>query len=588
MAGKKLLPEFGGAAYVWCSVVLFFQLCLVAAYCGSRRLGFARHPGIVLAALAATGFVSLAQIHLTTFLPLELQPLLKLLPYAGLAVALFCVTPLLHQRQPRREDYSIYAWSNAGALLGLVLYPLVVEPNVDLSAQNWIWAAAGFVVCASLLPGGRSLGEMAKGGLGRTRWQWWILPAISSAVMLATTNLISYEAAAGPLAWALPLALFLGTCVWAFSGDRRASVGILAVAGLLSITCMHLLTEARNPLMVGYALLAGGASMLACHVWLAHSRTENAHGFYTAVALGGAVGTASVLLAVPRITNGPMEFPVLTLAVLSIGGFIWSGRIVRPLLVTCAVVAIGGTIAAESSGRATEVERARSLYGCWRVTKEASRPLYKLINNSTLHGWQDRDHPRALMVYYARDTLLGKLFSEKQKVAAGLNIGVIGLGAGALNCYLRPQDRITYFELDPEAERLARKWFTYLADTNSKVVLGDGRKSLETETGQFDILILDAFNGDAIPMHLLTREAGRIYARRLKPGGALAIHITNAHVDLLPVARALAGEMGFGCESQILGKIRWAVLRAGAEPPGGPILEWTDERSSLLTLLRWR
>ena len=589
MAGKKLLPDFGGAAYVWCSVVLFFQLTLVAAYYGSRWLGLRPGRQRLILLLALSGFLSLTRAVLAGWLPLPLQPLLALLPFAGLSVALFCVTPLLHQRQVKQADYSIYAWSNAGALAGLICYPVWVEPRLDLSAQNWIWVIGGILVCGLGLGNGRVFDEEDRGfGLGRTRWQWWVLPGVSSAILLATTNLISFEAAAGPLAWVFPLAVYLGTCIWAFSGDRRASVGLIATAGLMALTAMHLLTEARNPTMVGYALLAGGASMLGCHVWLASSRTENTHGFYAAMALGGAGGSALMVLVVPHVTKGPVEFPILTLATLSITGFMWSGRVVRPLLTTCAVIAIGGTIAAEASGRAAEVARARTLFGCWRVTKEPGQPIYKLINNSTLHGEQDRSHPEKIIKYYATNTALGLLIRQKQKSPGELNLAVVGLGSGALTYYLRPQDRVTFYELDPEAERLARAWFTYLDNPRSRVVLGDGRKSLERESQQYDILILDAFNGDAIPMHLLTREAGEIYRRRLKPGGALAIHITNAHVDLLPVARALAAEMSLGCENQALEKVNWAILSPDGPAPEGPSAQWTDQRSSLLELLKSR
>ncbi len=591
MAGKRLLPEFGGAAYVWCGVVLFFQLLVVAAYYGSRRLGQARRQRAILLGLGLSGLLTLLPPFIPVFwLPLELQPLAALLPFAGLATALFCTTPLLHQRQADRRDFSIYAWSNAGALAGLICYPLVVEPLTDLSAQNWVWAAGGLWICVFGFRQTRPApGQVApSAGLGKTRWQWWVLPAVSSATMLATTNQISYEAAAGPLAWALPLALFLATYVWAFSGNRQDSLGLLATAGLVGLTASHMVTEARSPLLLGFALLGGGASMLACHVWLAASRTVNTHGFYSASAIGGALGSALMVLVVPHVTSGPIEFPILTLSVLTVAGFLWSGRVVRPLLTTCAVVAIGGTMAAESSGRANEVARARTLYGCWRVTRRPDTEFYSLINNTTVHGEEDRRHPNVGMTYYARETGLGRLILEMQQSPRALKLGVVGLGAGALNRYLRPQDTITYYELDPKVEQLARAWFTYLAIPGSRVVLGDGRKSLEQETQKLDLIILDAFNGDAIPTHLLTREAGDIYRRRLNAGGALAIHITNAHVDLRPVAAGLARAMSTGCEFSTVGRVSWAILRPGGPVPSGATRLWTDQRSSLLGLLKQR
>ncbi len=524
------------------------------------------------------------------WLPLAVQPLVALLPFAGLATALFCTTPLLHQLQADRRDFAIYAWSNGGALAGLICYPLLIEPNVDLAVQNWVWAAGGFILCVFVWRKSRSgLARVAESsGPGKTRWQWWVLPGVSSATMLATTNQISYEAAAGPLAWAMPLALFLVTYVWAFSGDRKVSLGALAAAGLAAMTVSRLAIGARSTEALVFALVGGGISMLACHVWLADSRDLNTHGFYSATAISGAIGSAIILLVIPRVTNGPIEFPILTLSVLSVAGFLWSGSAMRLILANCAVIAIGITLITESQKGANDVARARTLYGCWRVTKQPNTDLCTLINNTTTHGQQDRRNPDLGTTYYGKETGLGRLILERQQNTNGLNIGAVGLGAGTISRYLRPQDSITYFELDPEAEHLARAWFTYLDDTRSRVLIGDGRKSLEKEPQQFDVIVLDAFSGDAIPMHLLTLQAGDIYRRHLKPGGALAIHITNAHVDLRPVVTGLAKALSLGCEFVTSDKIRWAIARRGGPPPTGEARLWTDQRTSLLGLLRQR
>jgi hypothetical protein len=596
MAGKRLLPEYGGAAYVWCSVVLFFQLLLVAAYFGGRWLSGARRQNLILLALAASGFLALLpSVFVVAWLPLELKPLAALLPYAGLATGLFCATPLLHQRQRDRGDFKIFAWSNTGALAGLICYPFVVEPLLNLSTQTLIWATTGVLLCGmGLRKKGDAVGAPDRArGLGRTRWQWWVLPAISSATMLATTNQILYEAAGGPLAWALPLGLFLATYAFAFSADRKATVGIFCTLGLIAITGTHLLKEARSPVLIWLMVVAGGTSMVACQVWLASSREANPHGFYTATAISGAAGSATTLLVIPRITDGPVEFPILAISTLTVAGFLWSGRIVRPFLATCAVIAIGGTLAAEASGRQFEVARLRTLYGCWRVTKKPDREFYALINNTTIHGEEDRTNKAYEVDYYTRKTGIGRLILEKQKSPQPLKIGVVGLGTGALTTYLRPGDSMKFYELDAKVEPLTRQWFTYLDKPSARVVPGDGRKSLEREPEMFDILVLDAFNGDAIPTHLLTREAGRIYQRHLRPGGALAIHITNAHVDLLPVARGLAQTMGMNCRAYSVGKVDWAILSPGASVlEGGAsathVRQWTDEKTSLLGLLRTR
>jgi hypothetical protein len=616
MAGKRLLPQFGGAASVWCCTLLFFQLAVLAAYFGSRWLGRmgAGSRRLTLAALGLSGLGTLLPPPPTAeWLPPELQPLAALLPFAGLALGLFCATPLLHQQQSDLHDFRIYAWSNAGALAGLVAYPLVVEPFTRLTTQNWVWAAGGAVICVFGLRDGAGggavagkrgdeLGKTGLGlglrsrlglglGLGKTRWEWWVLPCVSTATLLATTNQLSYEASAGPLTWALPLALFLATYVWAFSGNRRASCAPIATLGLLALVDSHIMIPPRSASLLGLLLIVGGATMLACHVWLAATRDENTHGFYTATAAGGALGGALMVLVVPHVTSGPVEFPILTLGTLCAAGFKWGGRFTRPVLITAAVMAVGAAVITEAAGRATEVARARTIYGCWRVTKKPGQEFYRLINNTTIHAEEERSNPNAGTTYYGPETGLGKLLAAKQAAGGALNIAVVGLGAGTINRWLRPPDSITYYELDPEAETLARAWFTYLRRDRCRVVIGDGRKSLEKETGPpFDIIVLDAFAGDAIPAHLLTREAGAIYRRHLKEGGALAVHITNGHVGLLPVAEGLARGLGLGCDYYKTGRVEWAVLAADAAPPAGRIIEWTDEQNSIVSVLRrdWR
>jgi hypothetical protein len=593
MAGKRLLPEFGGSAYVWYSVVLFFQLLVIAGYYGSRRLGqvSGRVRNWILAGLGVSGLLTLIRtLPCATWLPAELQPMAALLPFAGAGAALFCVTPLLHQNQADGADYSIYAWSNAGALAGLIVYPLAVEPLAGLILQNWVWAVGVLLICtAGLGNTGTANAGLLENGTGKTRWEWWVLPGVSSATLLATTNQLSYEASPGPLAWSVTLAVYLASYVWAFSNNRQGTVGVMAAAGLVALTATHMMIAPRSMMLAGLLLLSGGASMLACHVWLAATKDANSHGFYSAMAIGSAIGSALMVMVVPHITDGPIEFPILVLGTLSIAGFRWSGRIVRPVLATVAVVATGATIAAENSGRALELARTRTLYGCLRVTKTREGECYKLINNTTDHGEEDRQHPERGWTYYGKESGIGQLFREKEATQERLEVGVVGLGIGTINRLLRAQDSITYYEIDPKVEELARKYFSYLKQPPTRVVIGDGRKSLQREPDQkLDILAVDAFSGDAIPTHLLTREAGMVYRRHLKTNGALAIHITNAHVDLLPVVKGLAHSMGMTVEFHQTGAAAWAILKPGTTSIAGRILEWTDDRSSILDVLKTR
>jgi len=592
LAGKRLLPEFGGAAYVWCSVILFFQLVLVIGYYGSRSLAAAdaQTRKWILAILGLSGLGTLApRLPEAAWLPAELQPLVALFPFAGLSVALFTTTPLLHRRQSDRSDYRIYAWSNAGALLGLISYPLLVEPLTDLRLQNWVWAIGGLLIATVGLAGPSVPAEAVPGKTpaGGTRWQWWALPALASALLLATTNRLSYEASAGPLTWALPLAVFLGTYVWAFSARRAVPAGVTATAGLALLALSYILLERTNYLLLTL-LAVGGAAMLAANASLAATRNENTHGFYRATAIGGAIGSAFVVMVVPRITAWPVEFPILTIGTLTVAGFLGGNKLLKLLVTAAAGVAIGTAAYDSFHSEGREVVRARTLYGSMLVRSLNDGRYYELLNNGTLHGAEDFDNPEEGLTYYEPDGGIATFIKEKQSESPSVKIGVVGLGSGTISWYMRPEDFITYYEIDPKVEELSRKYFDYLQHGHTRIVIGDARRSLEGESGQdYDLIILDAFSGDAIPTHLLTREAGAIYQSHLKSTGAIAVHISNRYVDLEPVALGLARSMGMSAEVTSDDWAVWALLRPGGfMAPDGGVLEWTDQRSSVLPLLR--
>jgi hypothetical protein len=593
-AGKRLLPEFGGAAYVWCTVILFFQLVLIIGYYSSRALAAtdSKTRTWILALLGLSGLVSLTP-HLpqAAWLPAELQPFAALQPFAGLSVALFTTTPLLHRRQVDRTDYRIYAWSNAGAFLGLLTYPFVVEPLTPLWVQNVVWAVGGLFIVTVGLAGPSVAPDPTTDAptRGATRWQWWVLPAVSSALLLATTNRLSYEASAGPLTWALPLAVFLFTYVLAFGVRRGVPIGVTAVIGLavLAVSFVELKYSVYMLLMI---LTAGGAGMLACNAWLAATRNENSHGFYRATAIGGAVGSAIVVLVVPRVTQWPIEFPILAIGALAVAG-LWRARnLMKPVVAIAALAAIGCAVydTMDLDSDQHVLIRARTLYGCLSITASPDGRWRELYNNYTLHGGEDREVDGGYLTYYSTTSGVAKLIAARQRESPSIKVGAVGLGTGTLNWHMRPDDSMTFYEIDPKVEELSTKYFTYLERDNTWVVLGDARRSLERqESQQFDVLVLDAFSGDAIPTHLLTKEAGAIYRRHLKPDGAIAINITNRYADLEPVAKGLACDLGMSVTLTSEGWATWATLTPGGPAPDGKIIEWTDQRNSILSVLTY-
>jgi len=593
-AGKRLLPAFGGAAYVWCTCILFFQLVLIVGYYSSRALSAAdsKTRTWILALLGMSGLLTLTpRLPQAAWLPPELQPLAALQPFAGLSVALFTTTPLLHRRQADLSDYKIYAWSNAGAFLGLLAYPFVVEPLTPLWIQNLVWAVGGLLIATIGLAGATVAANPATNATATTgtRWQWWVLPALSSAILLATTNRLSYEASAGPLTWALPLAVFLFTYVVAF-GARGVPLGVTAILGL-AVLAVSFMAFKYSLYMLLMILSAGGAAMLACNGWLAATRNENSHGFYRATAIGGAVGSAIVVLLVPRITTWPVEFPILVIGSLAFAG-IWGARkILKPVVAAAAIAAICCAVydTLDLKSEQHVLVRARTLYSCLSVVTSPDDRFRELYNNYTLHGGEDRREYGGYVTYYSRTTSgVGKVIAAKQELRPSIKVGAVGLGTGTLNWLMRPEDSMTFYEIDPKVEDIATTYFTYLDRDNTFIVLGDARKSMEAqEPQQYDVLVLDAFSGDAIPMHLLTREAGAVYKRHLKPDGALAIHITNRYADLEPVVRGLAADLGMSVAITQDDWSTWVTLTPGPYEPSGRILHWTDQLSSILSVMTY-
>lgn len=298
-----------------------------------------------------------------------------------------------------------------------------------------------------------------------------------------------------------------------------------------------------------------------------------------------------MLLVVPNLFRRPIEFSVLALVSLGSAGWLWGGRWWRAVVATLAVMAAWAMILTAQTQSRLQIASARNLYGWLRVTKDpdAGADRYFLLHNTTLHGEEDRRHPQREVMYYGRSSGLGQALAEKQLSAPSLSVGVIGLGTGAIARLLREEDSIAFYEINPQVEEFARQYFSYLATSHSRVVIGDGRIALEAEANSsFDVLVLDAFNGDAVPIHLLTAEAGEVYQRRLKPDGLLAIHISNSHVDLRRVAEGLAKSMNRSSKLVSSDDAEWALLVSGAAQSSADAIRWTDERSSLLPLIDWK
>jgi hypothetical protein len=609
LLGKAILPWFGGTPGVWTACMLFFQVLLLGGYAYAhlvvarlpRRWQGGLHAALLLASLACLPIVPAEHWKPTGDEAPTLQIVLLLSATIGLPYLLLSATgPLLQgwwaAARPGESPYRLYALSNVGSLLALVSYPFVVEPALSLGTQARTWSvgyvafALGCATCAAAVWRAATVAtlepvateEVVDAPAAPPSWSdilyWIALAATGSALLLATTNQMCQEVAVVPFLWVLPLGLYLLSFILCFEGDRWYRRGPFGVAlaclvPIAAVVFLHAEAVRIVPQVVIYSLTMFVGAMVA-HGELSRGRPHPRFLtlFYLTIAAGGAIGGALVALAAPRVFHGYWEYP-LTLGAgcllaivatrreraraLALPG--WKAWAMPTALYGLLIGALG--MQAQRNSHQV-VESTRNFYGVLRVVSNPTPQLGEKISMThgrIEHGSQFRDanrrHLPTAMFGPTSGVALAITENPKRQAAEpsqrGLRIGVIGLGAGTLMAYSQPGDYVRYYEINPEVVRLARKHFTFLADSPATidVVLGDARVQLERELERgeaqdFDVLVVDAFSSDAIPMHLLTGECAEVYRRHLTADGIIALHISNRMLDLKPVCRALADQLG--------------------------------------------
>ncbi len=646
LMGKATLPWFGGGPGVWTTAMLFFQLLLLAGYGYAHGLS-ARLPlraQVMVHAALVLGAMLCLPIRVAPEWKALIghQPVRELLAVLAKTVgapffALSTTAPLLQRwfgvLYPTRSPYALYALSNTGSLLALLSYPVLVEPTLDISAQGTVWsiAFAGFVIgalaCAWMMRSERvaqvavsTTASTTTRSTGHTRVMWLVLSLIPSWMLLAITNQLCIDVASVPFLWVLPLAIYLLSFIVCFGTTRvyqRTLFIVLWMAATLSL-CAHLMDPTQGQLtqqLVMHTALLIGCTML-CHGELARLRpaVDELTLFYLMVSIGGALGGVFVALIAPRLFSDyyELQWGVIACYVALLTRFIADRRAPgarMPLLV--AALGLGATVPGLAAAAALTfgtdptsghtIDQRRNFYGVLRVSEVPGGRI--LTHGHIWHGIQRTDPARRNepTLYYGAHTGIGHVFARAPQ--GPRRIGVVGLGIGVLARYGRNGDVMRFYEIDPNVIAIAREHFTFLSDSQAKVdvVEGDGRLSLEREAPQgFDVLIMDAFSSDAVPMHLLTREALVTYRKHVKPAGVLAVHVSNRYVNLVPVVLGIADTLGLAhrvvrTEAQyelLISPSTWVLLSADAAnlPPGeidrGPRQLWTDARSSLLEALR--
>jgi spermidine synthase len=687
MAAKRLVPLLGGSAAVWTTCLVFFQVALLFGYlCAHwmatrmrQRTQSLVYTGLLAVCLAQAGLNLRPDLHastdhpvrsvfwlLTTLIGLPFlllsatNPLLQAWYARGFARMSRSAQPGALKSQQAAPPYRLFALSNFGSLLALVVYPWLVEPYFSLRAQGLIWLA-GFIVFALACAGiavvsgngaisGSHAAPVAASRASeprpplRDRVLWLLLAACGSLLLCAMTNHMTQNIAAIPLLWIVPLIMYLLSFVIAFSrgqwlpGLLRFQIPVLGVPvarmvllGLTAVTLgslVYMLDDARMdlPLMASLPFYCSALfiACLFCHAELHRLRPSphQATSFYLLIAAGGALGSIFVGVVAPMIFSANYELAcglvftaVLALAVTWRQGIGW--RVVWSAA-SLGIAAVLFFFQARGDGEHT-IARLRNFYGILRVTEDLAPPfkgVTRLLYHGTIrHGSQIfTDELRATpTTYYAHDSGVGLALDlccgDKPR-----RVGVIGLGTGTLAAYGRKGDVFRFYDINPLVERIARNLFSYLRESAAtiEIVPGDARLSLASKPSQrYDVLVVDAFSGDAIPVHLLTSQALELYLDHLKPGGIIAFHVSNSFLELSPVVLQQAEHAGLQAafvssedDEKGTGEYNsdWVLVTSNKEFLSQPAIAesatpiaakaglrlWTDDYSSVLPLLKWK
>lgn len=726
MFAKMVLPLLGGTPAVWNTCMVFYQAALLAGYVYAhvsiRLLGPRRQamlhlllvllPWLVLPIGVAPGWTPSPEANPIPWL-LTLLSLSVGLPF----LAISATGPMLQAwfadtgHPGSKDPYFLYAASNAGSMLALLGYPILVEPTLPLAEQSKAWTL-GYALLVVMLflaaiglwrsrpaadpfetpetPDPETEAAERRTPTWRLRMRWLVLALAPSSLLLGVTTHIATDIASVPLLWVVPLALYLLTFILVFARHQllphrwMLRVQPFFVLPLAAWFCLNL--AETNWLMVPLHLITFFVVTMVCHGELAASRPGTKHltEFYLWMSLGGVLGGTLNAIVAPLLFSTVIEYPLMLaascllrpwtgrsttpsrallldfalpvmMAVVLVGVVrgsnllghelpLWQGAIVlgvaaiaclsfvgRPLrlgLGTATIMLVSGLLMNQSGparwglipSSLAVAHLERSFFGVIRVRHDASAQTNTMVHGSTRHGMQSSktELRREPLTYYHRSGPLGQAIAALDGAGRLRHLAVIGLGTGSIAAYGRPGMEITYYEIDPAVLRLAKdpRFFTYLADSHAKldVVLGDARLMLATAPPRgYDLIAVDAFSSDSIPIHLLTREALHLYLDKLADGGLIVMHVSNRYLRLEPIVGRLAQEAGLLClaqrddvseEDRALGKesSHWAVLaRRPADlqkladdkrwhrPEVGPRVPlWTDDFSNILSVFNWR
>ena len=656
MVGKMLLPKLGGGPNVWTGCLLFFQTGLLLGYVyahlattflkPAQQRGL--HCGLLLVSLVgiAATHVDFAQDAATDsfgWIALELFRTLGL-PFILLSSTSPLVSAWTAKSSASRNSYRWYVASNLGSLVAWLVYPLGIEPWTTLQNQLFAWRVGyslfGILFLFATWTITHSLERIATRSADPMRqdqtdsksgsypfWMWSLWSTCTSILLAAVTSKISQIGAIVPVLWILPLAIYLASWSLAFGvtwfGRFRVGIPIYFLAGLVACALLFFRLELSYlTQLLGY-LLVVGCTCLIGHAQLYASRptADRMTAFYLAIAFGGALGSAFAAVLAPVVLNDYYELHIgiglgAVLIAVRFTQLNWNRilsddsvrRVTFPavILMPCFLILLLGSHAS-FRGDEVVVRKVRDGFGVVSVVENPKTGMRAMLHGGTQHGLQPIEGELSIeqTLYYRSDSGVGLAIQWiRQQRMRPIRIGVIGLGTGSLSLHARKEDRMVYYEISPAVVTIAEEEFRYLShhQGETSIRLGDGRAWLAKEhsgdAGPYDILVADAFSNDALPMHLLTKEAMSLYRSRVAEDGVIAIHVTNRNLDLAPIVLASADALGIrSALIESAGNVRWVILfndtqrplpawAGSAQPSRRTAKPWTDDYGSLLQAIR--
>ncbi len=583
IASKHLLPYFGGSSSVWATSLVFYTSILFLGYAYVYLVATQRssvqvmiHGAVIVTAMFATmlAVISWGSIYppLDWIEQSSLSPALRVLVALFLSVGipyflLSTTGPLLqywYGVSSQTEPYKLYALSNAGSLLALISYPFLIEPYIALPKEETIWTVLFFLYALLLIAVTLSIrnvpphvrASVKEAGSVARKAAWIAFAALPAFLLVATTTVLTQLISPVPLLWIIPLALYLLTFIFAFSGYGQTIYMPLFVF-LASIVAFLYTPASPSEIVsevIAYFVLLFMASLM-CHAQLykLRPRTEALPFFYLCTSFGGAVGTVCASLLAPLVFNNFFEFPLglaitASLAIYLLPADFYPRLVKDRTIKAIRVIApfffammLTNVVVADVS---EDVLASRNFYGA--VQLHFNEEATVLMNGTTMHGMQATAREWSYMPssYYTQGSGFGRAMRavRTQQAEGPVSVGVVGLGTGSAAAYCAKDDRFTFYEIDPHIEHIARTYFSYLSRCKgSEVHIGDGRLVLESQDTKYDLLVVDAFTDDAIPAHLLTKEAVAIYFEHLSSDdGIVAIHTSNRFLLLYPVLLSIA------------------------------------------------